>query len=284
MPMRPLDASVRFQLDWHLKAIQEALNADTVAFISPILPGLDLRLRDAIEAIGDRKKSISVILDTPGGIVEVVERMVATLRSNYEDVTVIVPDRAMSAGTIFALSADRILMDYFSCLGPIDPQIEKDDKLVPALSYLNQFERLNQKAENGSLTAAEYALVSKLDLGELYQFEQARELSVELLVKWLSRYKFKGWNTTETRRAEVTDEMKAERAQQIADLLNKTARWHSHARGIDAKTLRDEVGLKIENLADEPNLYRSIRAYFDLLKDYMVRQELYSFVHAKGYF
>ena len=28
-------------------------------------------------------------------------------------------------------------------------------------------------------------------LGELYQFEQARELSVELLINWLSRYKFK---------------------------------------------------------------------------------------------
>lgn len=161
---------------------------------------------------------------------------------------------------------------------------EKDDKLVPALSYLNQFERLNQKAGNGSLTAAEYALVSKLDLGESYQFEQARELSVELLVKWLSRYKFKGWNTTETGRVEVTDEMREERAQQIAALLNDTARWHSHARGIDAKTLRDEVGLKIDDLAAESKLYDSVRSYFDLLKDYMGRQELYSFVHAKGYF
>lgn len=282
--MRPLDASVRFQLDWHLNAIDKALDSDVVAFVSPILPGLDRRLRDAIDAVGDRKNSIAVILDTPGGIVEVVERMVATLRSNYGDMTVIVPDRAMSAGTIFALSADRIMMDYFSCLGPIDPQIEKDDKLVPALSYLNQFERLNQKAANGELTAAEYALLSKLDLGELYQFEQARELSVELLVKWLSRYKFKGWNKTETRRKKVTEEMKRERAQGIADLLNDTARWHSHARGIDVKTLRDEVGLKIDNLADNPKLYGSIRSYFDLLKDYMGRQELYSFVHAKGYF
>ena len=144
MVMRPLDASVKFQLDWHLNEIDEAMGADVVTFVSPILPGLDRRLRDAIEAVPNRKDSISVILDTPGGIVEVVERMVATLRSNYEDMTVIVPDRAMSAGAIFALSADRIMMDYFSCLGPIDPQIEKDDKLVPALSYLNQFERLNQ--------------------------------------------------------------------------------------------------------------------------------------------
>lgn len=284
MAMRPLDASVRTHLDWHLNQIGTAMDADVVALVSPILPGLDLRLRDAIEAAGERKGSVAVILDTPGGIVEVVERMVATLRSNYGDVTVVVPDRAMSAGTIFALSADRIMMDYFSCLGPIDPQIEKDEKLVPALSYLNQFERLNQKAEDGNLTAAEYALLSKLDLGELYQFEQARELSVELLVKWLSSYKFKGWDKTETRGIGVTEEMKEERARQIAGLLNETARWHSHARGIDVKTLRDEVGLKIDDLAAEPELYGYIRTYFDLLKDYMGRHELYSFVHSKGYF
>ena len=303
MPMRPLDFNIKYQLDWHLNAIGNALDADVVAFVSPILPELDRRLRDAIEAVAEKKRSVSVILDTPGGVVEVVERMVATLRSNYEDMTVIVPDRAMSAGTIFALSADRIMMDYFSCLGPIDPQIEKDGKLVPALSYLNQFERLNKKAQDGVLTAAEYALLSKLDLGELYQFEQARELSVELLVKWLSRYKFKGWDKTETRGVEVTKqkrklasslsyawrdgylaEVKQKRAQHIADLLNKTARWHSHARGIDVKTLRGEVGLKIDNLAEEPSLYRSIRTYFDLLKDYMDRQKLYSFVHTKEYF
>ena len=82
---------------------------------------------------------------------------------------------------------------------------------MPALSYSYQFERLNEKEEHGSLTAAEYALLSKLDLGELYQFEQARESSVELLVKWLSRYEFKGWNKTETRGIEVTARMKEQR-------------------------------------------------------------------------
>lgn len=130
--MGALDASVRSHLDWFLDNVEKAMNANVVAVVSPILPGLDRRLRDAMETAQDRKDSVAVILDTPGGIVEVVERMVATLRSHYEDMTVIVPDRAMSAGTIFAFSADRIMMDYFSCLGPIDPQIEKDDKLVPA--------------------------------------------------------------------------------------------------------------------------------------------------------
>ena len=155
-----------------------------------------------------KKSSVAVILDTPGGVVEVVERMVTALRSLYDGVTVIVPDRAMSAGTILALSADRIMMDHLSCLGPIDPQIEKDGRLVPALSYLNQYERLNEKAQEGVLTTAEYALLNKLDLGELYQFEQARELSQDLLIKWLSQYKFKNWTRTETKQEPVTEAMK----------------------------------------------------------------------------
>ena len=96
-------------------------------------------------------------------------------------------------------------MDYFSCLGPIDPQIEKEEKLVPALSYLNRFARLNEKSQSGELTTAEYALLSKLDLGELYQFEQARELSIELLIDW---YKFKDWEKTETQGTAVSVKLK----------------------------------------------------------------------------
>ena len=176
------------------------------------------------------------------------------------------------------------MMDHLSCLGPIDPQIERDDKLVPALSYLNQFERLNVKAAQGQLTTAEYALLDKLDLGELYQFEQARELSVELLIKWLSRYKFKDWTVTETQETPVTEDMKKERAEEIAALLNDPERWHSHGRAIDMKTLQEEVGLKIDNLEENTSLHNHVRKYFGLLRDYMLREELFSFVHTKEYF
>ena len=282
--MRPLDDHIRDQLTLHLEKIGTTLRADVAALISPILPGLELRLRDAIDALPDNKNSVAVILDTQGGIVEVVERMVTALRHVYQDVTVIVPDRAMSAGTIFALSADRIMMDHLSSLGPIDPQIERDGKLVPALSYLNQFERLNNKAQAGALTTAEYALVSKLDLGELYQFEQARELSIELLIKWLSNYKFKHWTKTEGRQLQVTSEMKECRAKEIAALLNNPERWHSHGRAIDMRTLQEEVGLKIDNLANDSVLHKDVRDYFELLKDYMHREQLVSFIHTREYF
>ena len=283
--MRPVDAHIKDQLTRHLNEIEEKLDADIVAIISPILPGLEQRLRRAMDMLGCRKSSVAVILDTPGGVVEVVERMVTALRSLYDDVMVIVPDRAMSAGTILALSADRIMMDHLSCLGPIDPQIEKDGKLVPALSYLNQYERLNKKAQEGELTTAEYALLNKLDLGELYQFEQARELSQDLLIKWLSQYKFKRWTKTETRKEPVTQDMKMQRATHIAALLNDPEKWHSHGRAIDMKTLRgEEIKLKIEDLEEDSALCQVVRKYFDLLKDYMDREQLIYFVHTREYF
>ena len=97
------------------------------------------------------------MLDTAGGIIEVVERMVNTIRHHYGDVTMIIPNLAMSAGTVFARSGDRIMMDYFSCLGPIDPQIERNGKLVPALSYLVQFERLKERARTGEITTQKWS-------------------------------------------------------------------------------------------------------------------------------
>ena len=282
--MPPLDDYIKRQLDSHLTRIGDRLSSDVMAIIGPIMPGLEHEVRDAVESLEDKKPTVALILDTPGGIVEVVERIVRTIRYAYDEVIVIVPDCAMSAGTILALSADRIMMDYFSCLGPIDPQIEKDGNLVPALSYLRQFERLQQKSEEEELSTAEYALLSKLDLGELYQFEQAQELSNELLIRWLSQYKFKTWENTESRGIPVTPDMKREQARVIAEILNDTERWHSHGRGIDMMTLQEEIGLKIEDYAEDPSLRGEIREYFELLGDYMDREKLESFVHTKEYF
>lgn len=250
--MGPVDNRVKADLDRCLCAVEDRLAADAVAFIGPIMPGREQQLRMALDSLGsDRRPALAVILDTPGGIVEVVERVVTTIRFMYSGVTVIVPDQAMSAGTIFALSADRIMMDHLSCLGPIDPQIEKDGRLVPALSY---------------------------------QFEQARALSNELLIKWLSTYKFRDWKKTETRGLEVTLDMKEERARAIATLLNNPERWHSHGRAIDRKTLREEVDLKIDDLEADQVLYSHIRDYFGLLNDYMRREKWALFIHSRGYF
>ena len=282
--MRPLDEHLKAELGADLTNLETLSKADVMAVFSPIITGLDSLVRSALDHLDDHREELVIILNTRGGVAEVVERMVTTVRHRYERVTVVVPDRAMSAGTLFALSADRIMMDYYSCLGPIDPQIVRDDTLVPALSYLNQFERLNERAAGGNLTTAEYALLQKLDLGELYQFEQARELSIELLRKWLSQYKFRNWNLTETRQLPVTSEMKEKRAKEIADQLNDTDRWHTHGRGIGMDTLRAELKLVIDDLNENPELAAKVREYYGLLTDYMDRENMHMFVHTRGFF
>ena len=126
------------------------------------------------------------------------------------------------------MSGDAIYMDYYSRLGPIDPQVENaSGRMVPALGYLIQWERLLKKANDGNITLPEIQLiVSGFDQAELYQYEQARELSIALLQEWLVKYKFKNWIHTETRGIAVTNTRRRRRAVQIASILNDPDRWH----------------------------------------------------------
>ncbi|MCY3707171.1 MAG: serine dehydrogenasease [Gammaproteobacteria bacterium] len=271
--------SAREWANGRLAMIEEMLNADGLTIISAMQLGVEHRVKVAVEAKENRRRSLVVVLDTPGGIVEVVERIVRVLRHHYEEVKFIVPDRAMSAGTVLAMSGDDILMDYHSCLGPIDPQLELDDRLVPALSYLSQYESLIEKSRNETLSTAELVLLQKLDLAELHQFKLARDLSIALLKRWLTRYKFKDWVRTETRGDIVTEDMKQERAAWIARQLNDHERWLTHGRGIDMQTLRDELKLKVTDFGEAPELKKAVWDYFWFLRDHMARNGLVSFVH-----
>ena len=286
--MKPLDVNIRAHLGWRLSHIEEGMEANVVTIISPIISPLDHRVRDALDQIDVNRKRdrLVVILDTPGGVVDVAERMVTTIRSKYNEVFFVVPDQAMSAGTVLVMSGDKIFMDDFSCLGPIDPQFERDGHMFPVTSYLNHFEKLNEKSKSGDLTTVEYGLLMKLDLGELEQWEQARELSIELLETWLSKYKFKDWTETETQKKPVNDEMKKVRAHEIGEKLSDTTRWHTHGRGINKETLEleTEVNLRIDDFTVFPELNKHIRPYFNLLKDYFTREEYLMLLHTKEVF
>jgi hypothetical protein len=225
----------------------------------------------------------AIILNTGGGLVEVTERMVNIIRHFYGEVVFIVPDVALSAGTIFVMSGDEIMMDYYSCLGPIDPQVERDGKLVPALSYLIQYDRLIERATAGTLTNAEFAILTKDDLAELHQFEMARELSLSLLRKWLATYKFKDWDVSKSRQRSVTQEDRERRAEEIANRLMENQRWGSHGRGIPMSVLRDELKLKIDDFGADPELSGLVRRYFDLTIDLMVRNSIPHLAHTRGY-
>jgi membrane-bound ClpP family serine protease len=280
-----LNDYVQSLLNSQIRDIANASRSHVLAVYGPFVYRLDQLVRDELERINEQTKNrhVAVLLDSVGGSVEVVERIVETIRHFYDEVTFIIPDRAMSAGTIFAMAGDSIMMDYFSRLGPIDPQVvNKEGKLVPALSYLVQYQKLLEKDRQGELTTAEFALVSKLDLAELHQFEEARELSISLLKNWLARYKFKDWQTTNTRELQVTQEMKITRAAEIATQLSDNTRWHSHGRGISRSTLETDLNLRIDHLEDNQALAHAVAQYHALLVDVMQQRDIPLFVQGEA--
>ena len=273
------------ELDDHLNALEMEIDADVITVRAPILYGLDDAVRDAVESRNPKRSRLAVVLETEGGYVVVAERIAEMLRRQYPRVDYIVPNFAMSAGTVLVMSGDAIYMDYYAILGPIDPQLFRGGGLVPALGYLVQFERLIKKSKQRKLTSAEIAfLVSKFDPAELYLYEQERELSISLLKAWLVKYKFKDWNLTRTRKRRVTPKMRKDRAEEIAKALNNTERWHSHSRGISMEVLDKELNLLIEDFGSKPDLNTKLKAYYRLLVDYMIRRGHTGVVHTRTHY
>lgn len=286
----PTDANVLVanQLNDYVDALEKKLDAHVLTFSGNIYQNADLFIRDAIEQRKrkkPKKKKLIFFLETGGGYIEVAQRIVHVLRRHYHRVEFYVPNAAMSAGTVLVMSGDEIHMDYYSILGPIDPQIPKPGGgYIPALGYLRQYEKLMDKADKGSLNTAEMTyLCAKFDPAELYQYEHARGLSVFLLEKWLAKYKFRNWKRTKTKRKVVTPAMKRERARDIAEKLNDTEKWHTHGHGISMAVLKSpEVKLLINDFGKKKELHRQIRDYWALLTDHMRKMDVIGVIHTKN--
>lgn len=283
----PPEKIVEGQLDERIQKIETFMDADVIAFVGSFLFGLEEVFRDQVEGAAsgtEKKEKVVVVLETEGGYIEVVQRIAETLRHHYSGVEFIVPNFAMSAGTVLVMSGDAIHMDYFSILGPIDPQVgHADGGQVPALGYLARYRELIEKADQGTLNTAELAiLIEKFDQAELYRYEQARKLSISLLEEWLVKYKFKDWEKTQKRGRKVTDRMRRNRATTIAKKLSNPDRWHSHGRGISMEVLRRDINLRIEDFGENNELRDIIRVYCKLLRDYMVRLRHAAVLHRRG--
>ena len=284
--MQDANELVRKTLKEQLLKLESHFNADFISLTGQIFDGYEKVLLHVIEQLKKRNNTLYFILTTTGGSATAVERFVNILRYNYKIVNFIIPDYAYSAGTIFCMSGDDIYMDYYSVLGPIDPQVRnKEGKYVPALGYLDKVNELIEKARDGVLTDAEFLILKEMDLGEFRSFEQAKELTIDLLKKWLVKYKFKNWNVHETnpdrKGKKVTITEKRERAEQIADKLSDNKRWKSHGRPINIEEL-NELQLKIYDYSNEP--YRKlIRDYYELLSDYIMKNRHEIFIHTREF-
>jgi hypothetical protein len=285
--MKPIfDSTVHEILNERLSRLEAHFNADFLFYYGPIADSIDKHFRDLIEELKscpDTKETLFIVLNTPGGSAETVERLVKITRHHYNEVNFIVPDAAYSAGTIFCLSGDKIYMDYSSSLGPIDPQVYNGKNWVPALGYLDKVEELIDKSLDGTISQAELIMLRELDLAMLRRHEQARDLTIALLKEWLVKYKFKNWAVHSSTRKKVTHKEKEERATEIARDLGDNKLWHSHGRSIGVSALTNILRLKIEDYSADTKLTSLIREYNDLICQYIARTGSEYYFHTKRF-
>lgn len=268
----PVQQLIRDKLNVYLEKIEEMTNADVIYINHNIFFGLSAFVNQRLIELSKCEKKrdrLFFIITTTGGSAEEVETIVNITRHFYKEVDFAIPEYAYSAGTILCMSGDEIYMSYNGALGPIDPQVQnKDGKFVPAQGYLDTVAEFVAKSKSGDLSDAEYMMLKEIDLADLRRYQQARELSIVLLKKWLVKYKFKNWNKREGSGTNVTEKDKIKRAEEIAAQLSDNNVWKTHQRPIDIHTARNILNLQIRDFEDIPGLKDLIFEYNDLVKDF----------------
>lgn len=210
-------------------------------------------------------KSIDIILETPGGIAEVVEDMVRLIRQKFERVAIIVPGWAKSAGTIFAMAGDEILMGPTSALGPIDAQIVTNNKRFSADAFLEGLNKIkNETEKSGRLNIAYIPILQGISPGEIQHCENAQNFSKILVTQWLRDYKFKFWEKHSDGK-DVTLEDREKRASEIAEELRSQSKWLTHGRSINIADL-EKMRVKVSDFSKDDILNDAIMRYYTLLR------------------
>lgn len=183
----------------------------------------------------DKSKGVDLILHTPGGNVTAAENIVSYLHSIFgNDVRAIIPQMAMSAGTMIALSCDVIMMGKQSCLGPVDPQMGG----ISCQEALDEFEKAvnDTKTEPTSLPLWQ-TRIAKYPPTFLVSCKNAIDLSKSYTENWLSKI----YNVT-------GDELK-----RMSDVFTEHKESKTHSRHITPLQCK-EIGLNILDMESDNEL------------------------------
>jgi len=105
--------------------IEEDTGRELIVYFSQLSEGINPTDADDLSEIieGLSTNDIDLLIQTPGGSVDAVEKFVSVLKNRLSSYRVIVPSWAKSGGTVIAISSKEILLGVNSELGPIDPQM-----------------------------------------------------------------------------------------------------------------------------------------------------------------
>lgn len=237
----------------YVKQLSDYTGRNTITYYSGWLkPGktqnLDINDTDitgfmnAIKGL-DCSKGLDLVLHTPGGSPTAAEGIVKYLHSKFaSDVRVIVPQMAMSAGTMLSCSAKTIVMGKHSCLGPIDPQYAG----TAAHNIISEFLEAKKDLDKNPDARTYWELqLNGYPPAFFYSVIDAINLSSALTTEWLVRYMFEGED-------ENSAKIKADR---IVKTLNANNMSHSRHFSID---VCKSLGLNVTDLEEDQELQENV--------------------------
>lgn len=181
----------------------------------------------------DKSKGLDLILHTPGGNIAATESIVYYLREMFgKDIRVIIPQIAMSAGTMIALSSKEIIMGKQSNLGPIDPQFGG----MSCAGIIEEFERAKTEvAQNPNLSYLWSPIIGKYHPTFIGDCQKAVEWAEKIVKEWLKTNMFS------------KDKNKDAKADSVVSFLSSHNDTYSHSRHIHTKDLK-KLGIKVKQL------------------------------------
>lgn len=189
----------------------------------------------------DTKKGLDLLLHTPGGEVAATESIIDYLTTKFDDIRVIVPQLAMSGGTMIACAANRIVMGKQSSLGPIDPQFNG----IAAHGILEEFEQAHEEIKkDNSRIAVWQPIINKYHPTLVGECQKAVEWSKVIAKKSLKARMLKGTNNGRV-------------VGKIIKELTSHSITLSHSRHLSAQKCKD-LGLVVELLEDNQKLQDAV--------------------------
>lgn len=198
----------------------------------------------------DRNLGLDLLLHTPGGSTSALESLVDYLRTMFgTNIRAIVPQLAMSAGTMLALACDSIVMGKHSSLGPIDPQIAG----LAAHAILEEFKNAKNDVKVNTALAHVWQPI-------LHKYHPAIIGTCEKAIKW-SETMTREWLKTGMFREDKEADGKIEAIMKGLGSLAITLAHDRHISMARAKSM----GINVIALEDDPDLQDAVLSAHHLL-------------------
>jgi hypothetical protein len=240
--------------------LEAARSSKVLAFVTGDRPDAGIQIAadaydhftDHLDRVGSVNR-ISLVLYTRGGFSTAAWSIINLIKLFCEELEVIVPSRAHSAGTLMTLGANKIIMTKQATLGPIDPSVNNslnpqaaNGATVPVgveaikgfIELATEEVGITGQPELGAVFSGLVNKVHPLVLGEVYR---ARNQTKMLANKLLEGH--------------INDE--AKRKKIVAFLCSESG---SHDYTINRREAK-KLGLNVEN--PSVDLYATIKRIYD---------------------